>query len=95
MKEKILAIVKEAVIELNEDLDYDSLEDPSEETPLYDGSDESIDSLSLVALVTDIEKRLKKELGQEVILADEEAMNMEQSPYRNLGALAEFALSRT
>ncbi len=94
MQDDILDIVKEAIEELNEDLDYEILEDVNDATPLFDGSDDSIDSLSLVSLITDIEKRLKKELGKPVVLADESAMAMEESPYRNVGALLSFIQAR-
>jgi acyl carrier protein len=90
----VLKEIKAAVEELNEDLDYESLENVSENTPLFDQSGDSIDSLSLVTLITDLETRLKKALGKPIVLADEGAMAMEQSPYRNVGALLEFTLVR-
>lgn len=95
MRNEIFEIVTEAVEDLNDDLDYESLEEPDESTVLFDGSEDSIDSLSLVSLLTSIEKRLKRKLGKTVILADEEAMAMAESPYRSIGALVEFALQRS
>jgi len=95
VKDLVLTEIKAAVEELNEDLDYESLENVSENTPLFDQSEDSIDSLSLVTLITDLEKRLKKALGKPIVLADESAMAMAQSPYRNVGALLEFVLERT
>ena len=93
MRDKIFAIVKEAVTELNEELDYDSLKNITEETTIF-GGDEGIDSLSLVSLVTDVEAAIFDQLDQTVSLADETAMSMRNSPYRNVGALVDFALSK-
>jgi acyl carrier protein len=95
VKDLVLTEIKAAVEELNEDLDYESLENVSEATPLFDQTGNSIDSLSLVTLITDLEKRLKKALGKPVVLADESAMALEESPYRNVGALLEFILERS
>lgn len=96
MNDEILEIIKEAIEDLNEDLDYDSLEDVNKKTVIYDGSEASIDSLSLVALLTDIEKKLKKHFKKSVILADEKAMSMpkEERPYRNVEALLAYAVEK-
>ena len=94
MNEQVFALVKEAVEELNEDLDYDSLESPNASTVLFDESEDSIDSLSLVTLLTDIEKQLHKLFDKEVVIADEQAMAMDESPYRSVGSLIEFIETR-
>lgn len=93
MRDKILNIIKEAVSDINEELDYDSLQNPSENTPIF-GGDDGIDSLSLVMLVTEIESSLFDQLDLSISLADEKAMSMRNSPYRSVGALLEFALSK-
>lgn len=93
MRDKIFSIIKEAVTELNEELDYDTLKDVSEDTPIFGGED-GIDSLSLVTLVTDVESSIFDELALSISLADEKAMSMRNSPYRSVGALLEFALSK-
>jgi len=93
VRDKIFSIIKEAITELNEELDYDTLKDVSEETQIF-GGDDGIDSLSLVTLVTEVESSIFDELEQSISLADEKAMSMRNSPYRNVGALLEFALSK-
>jgi len=93
MREKIFLIIKEAVTELNEELDYDTLKNVSEDTPIFGGGD-GIDSLSLVTLVSDIESVIFEELDKTISLADEKAMSMRHSPYRNVGALLDFALGK-
>lgn len=93
MRDKIFSIIKEAVTELNEELDYDTLKNVSEDTPVFGGED-GIDSLSLVTLVTEVESGIFDELELSISLADEKAMSMRNSPYRSVGALLEFALSK-
>tara|TARA_R110001592_G_scaffold181401_1_gene424170 strand:- start:2615 stop:2908 length:294 start_codon:yes stop_codon:yes gene_type:complete len=93
VRDKILTIIKEAVTDLNEELDYDSLKNISENTTIF-GGDDGIDSLSLVMLVTEIESLVFDQLNLSISLADEKAMSMRNSPYRSVGALLDFALSK-
>ncbi|MGI9326444.1 MAG: hypothetical protein ACR2PZ_14575 [Pseudomonadales bacterium] len=89
LKDNILATVCAAVTELNEELEYEHLNQPQPNTVLYDG-DNALDSLSLVTLIVDIETRIADEFEQEVLLASEKAMSMRNSPYRSVAALVEF-----
>ena len=93
MRDKVLDIVKSAVDDLNQELGYQELENPSEVTGLH-GNDGGIDSLSLVSLIVDIESNVGNEFGKEVVLADEKAMSQRNSPYRNVGALVDFIMER-
>ncbi len=93
MRDKIFKIINNAINELNEELDYDSLRNVNEETPIFGGT-EGIDSLSLVLLVTEVEAGIYNELDKSITLADEKAMSMHNSPYRSVGALLDFTLQR-
>ena len=93
MQEKVLELVREAVEDLNEELQYESLNAPTPETPIF-GDDDGIDSLSLVRLVVDLEQRVQESLGTEVSLTDERAMSARRSPYRSVGALTDFIVER-
>jgi acyl carrier protein len=93
VRDKIFSIIKEAVTDLNEELDYDSLKNVTEDTTIF-GGDDGIDSLSLVMLVTEVESSVFDELNLSISLADEKAMSMRNSPYRSVGALLDFALSK-
>lgn len=90
-RDAISAIIKDAIIELNEELDYDHLRTPNDATVLFEG-DDSLDSLSLVSLIVDIEARVGDNFEVDVVLASEKAMSMQNSPYRNVGALTQFVL---
>ena len=90
-RDTIAGIIKDAIVELNEELDYDQLRAPNDATVLFEG-DDSLDSLSLVSLIVDIEARVGDNFEVEVVLASEKAMSMKNSPYRNVGALTQFVL---
>ena len=93
MREEAFFLVKAAIEELNEELDYDSLRDVTEATPLY-GGDDSIDSLSLVALVVGLEQQVEKAFGKRISLADQKAVSMRHSPYRTAGSLVDLISAR-
>ncbi|MFK7816149.1 MAG: hypothetical protein AB8B92_07420 [Gammaproteobacteria bacterium] len=92
MKEKIIKIISDALTELNEELDYDSLKNITDATEIF-GGDDGLDSLSLVRLVTEVEMNVNDEFDSSVLLASEKAMSMRNSPYRNVGSLTEFVIS--
>ena len=89
MREQIFTLVRDAVTDLNDELQYETLEKPTEDTVLF-GGDDGIDSLSLVRLVVDIEQRIQEEIGKKASLTDERAMSAKRSPYRSVGALTDF-----
>jgi acyl carrier protein len=93
VRDRVLAIVRSAVDDLNEELGYPELENPRDSTPLH-GDEAGIDSLSLVSLVVDLEGRVASELGREIVLADEKAMSSRNSPYRTVGSLVDFIVER-
>jgi len=93
MRAEVFKVVQRAVETLNEELEYDSLRKVTDETPIF-GGEEGIDSLSLVTLVVGLERDIEAAFGKRVALADEKAMSMRNSPYRNVGALVDFILQR-
>ena len=92
-RRRVSDLVREAVQRLNRELHYDSLRDPKRETPLF-GGESSIDSLSLVSLVVELETRVEEEFGRDVVLADAGAMSSRRSPYRTVGSLTDLVLER-
>lgn len=93
MREQVSELVKEAVSDLNDELQYESLNNLSDETAIF-GDEDGIDSLSLVRLVVDIEQRVQESLEHQVSLTDEKAMSARRSPYRSVGALTDFILEQ-
>ena len=91
MRDQIFKIIESVVAEINEELDYDSLRNVTEETTLF-GGDEGVDSLSLVFIVTNVERGIYEQLDRSISLTNEKAMSMRNSPYRNVGALLDYAM---
>lgn len=90
--ESVLQIVQQAISELNEELEYEHLNEVDRDTPIFEG-DLALDSLSLVTLVVDIEDKISDVYDCDVVLASDKAMSMLNSPYRNVGALTDFILA--
>ena len=93
MREAVLKLVKDAVQELNEELESEILENPDENTPIF-GGENGIDSLSLVSLIVSIESETEDVLDHRVLLSDEKAMSQRNSPYRTVGTLTDFIVAR-
>lgn len=93
MKEQVFEIIKAAIEELNEELEYEELEDVTADTPIF-GGEMGIDSLSLVSLVVEVEGNVNEAFDANVTLADEKAMSSRNSPYRNVSAFTDFVLER-
>ena len=88
-----LELVITTVSEEADDLAYDELRAPTAETALF-GGEAGVDSLSLVRLVAAVERAAEVRIGKNVVLADERAMSMRNSPFRTVGALASLLYQR-
>ena len=93
MKENIFEIISEAITELNEELEYEELENVTADTAIF-GGESGIDSLSLVSLVVEVEGQVNDEFDANVTLADEKAMSSRNSPYRNVSAFTDFIIEK-
>jgi acyl carrier protein len=89
--------IEELVIQTLEDvLDGLGREQPAQvdgRTVVF-GADGLLDSMGLVALITDLEERIENDLGRSVVLADERAMSRERSPFRTVERLAQHVVNR-
>lgn len=92
-RKDVFALVATAIHDLNEELEYPTLAHVTEDTPIFGGED-SIDSLSLVRLLVDVESRLMTACSLPISLADEKAMSWHNSPYRTVGTLVDFIVSK-
>lgn len=91
MREQVLKIIEAVIQQINEELDYDSLREVTLETILF-GGDGGVDSLSLVFIVSNVEKEIYGQLGKSISLANEKAMSMRNSPYRSVGTLLDYTM---
>ena len=85
-----MTLLTECLEELAEQSERPLPDPVSEATPLM-GEAAALDSLGLVNLIVDLEGRLLDDFDVEVTLADERAMSLEDSPFRTVGTLAEYA----
>jgi len=58
------------------------------------GDGAKLDSLGLVNLIVAIEQEMEDEWDVSIALADEKAMSQRRSPFRTLGALIDYIVSR-
>jgi acyl carrier protein len=93
MKQKIFELVKTSLEELNEELEYGSLANVTWETSIA-GGESALDSLSLVTLIAGLETKIEKEFNKKILLADEKAISVRNSPFRNMGSLVDFIAER-
>jgi acyl carrier protein len=89
MKDALVQLIVKVASELD-DLDAAVRDGLSEGTKLF-GSEGILDSMGLVSLVVAVEQAIDDEYGVAVALADERALSQRHSPYRTIGALAEYA----
>ena len=85
MIKKIGQIICETLVELNEELENENFEKPTNKTKLYGTN--GMDSLALVSFITDLEERISDEFEKDIVLADEKAMSAKTSPFRSVESL--------
>ncbi|MEX0331034.1 MAG: hypothetical protein AB3N64_06370 [Puniceicoccaceae bacterium] len=93
MQDTINQLIYTSLADLAEDFDIPGLENPDPETRLY-GQKSVLDSMALVALVADLEGRVREAFGKDVILADERAMSRRLTPFARVGTLADYIEER-
>jgi hypothetical protein len=89
MKEKITEALYAAIDDVNRERPSDRQLSKSPETALY-GSASDLDSLGLVNFVVAAEQRILAAFGKTLVLADDRALAQEPSPFRSVGALADY-----
>lgn len=92
MINSLIAIIREASVETRPEL-AEAIDQHGKDTVLF-GPNGYVDSLGLVTLVAAVEREIEDRFDAFVILADERAMSREKSPFRTVGALAEYAAER-
>lgn len=88
MQEKITQCIHQAVSMINTTLVNKLPLDMGRECPLY--ANGALDSISLVTLISFVEQSIEDELGQPIILANEKAMSMRNSPFLSIGSLGDY-----
>lgn len=93
MFENIKTIIEVAIRQqdllLDEPIDLSRAEDSA----LY-SDDGTIDSLTLVSIIVDIEQQIRDQFGVEVHLADTTDLPQSATPFSTLGTLSEYVMGR-
>ena len=88
-KSEIFHIVEEQLKSLNNTLPDDQKFNVNDETILF-GRGSSIDSLSLVSVIVDLETYFLDEHNLDVCITDDRAMTREISPFENVKNLVDY-----
>ena len=89
MTSKVLDAVFYAIEEINQQLPKEQQLDKSTDVVIF-GISGRLDSLGLVTLIVAIEQRIEEEFGVTITLTDEGAISQRDSPFRTIGALADY-----
>lgn len=93
LKEQVIEVICEALREQNLSGANAELASPSSETRLL-GEKSALDSIGLVSLIVDLEEKIADKFGRSVVLADERAMSLRQSPFRRVDSLADHIVQK-
>lgn len=91
MRADVVSLIADALRDLDGHTRVPPPEVLSPETPLF-GRDGLLDSLGLVTLIVSVEQAIEDRFGVRVSLADDRAMSQARSPFRTVGALADYAV---
>ena len=89
LREAAMGIVLDALESLNQELDLSDRVAVGPTTPLF-GSDATMDSLSLVSLIVDVETALTLKYDAPISLTDDRAMSREISPFDDVATLTDY-----
>jgi acyl carrier protein len=88
-KQEIITIVINQLEQLNETFPDVQKIVVTDQTVLF-GSGSSIDSLSLVSVIVDLEMLFSDEYGFDISLTDDRAMTREISPFDSVSSLSDY-----
>lgn len=89
MNEKVLECIYTAIDEVNLERSGKAPLAKASDTPIF-GPSSDLDSLELVNFVVLAEDSLERAFDAPVLLSGEQAFDAEPSPFRSVGALAEY-----
>lgn len=89
MKEQVLECLYAAIDDANGDRDGKPPLEKSPDTPIQGGAS-GLDSLGLVNFIVATEEEVERRFGAQLMLADDRSLSQEPSPFRSVGALADY-----
>ena len=91
-KQQILDAIYNAIDEINEQQEDTDLKIEKKLSAILFGQKGSLDSLGLVSFIMALQEIILELFDVEIMLADERTLAQENSPFRTVGALAEYIL---
>ena len=88
---RVIEIIQAALRNLNDELPADKRVPIAADTPLF-GPDATLDSLSLVSVIVDVEAGVADGFSRPVSLTDDEAMGQPVSPFSSVATLADYVV---
>ena len=88
-REDVLEVIFDAVDNLNRQRAKDQKLPKSTETVLM-GENGNLDSLGLVNLIVAVEEKIEEQFTTSVVLSDQSLILSTTSPFRTIGALADY-----
>ena len=92
-RDTVVQIILDALTDLNKELPEAERVAVAEDTLLF-GTDASLDSLSLVSVIVDVEGGVATQFSTPVALTDDEAMSQEISPFSSVTILADYIVKK-
>ena len=93
MKEQIINLILETLDEMSKSGEFTyETETLNVDTPLYGGTEGTLDSLGLVRLIVAVEQGIQDQLNATVALADQKALSQTRTPFRSVNTLADHAV---
>lgn len=86
--ERIRKAVYDVIDEVNKQMPSGVQVEKSPDAALYGGSSK-LESLDFVTFIMEVEEKIQKEFGVELLLTDENLLSKEVSPFRTVGTLVE------
>ena len=91
-KENIIELIYDAFDEINDNLPNNKKLVKTEDEKIF-GQAGKLDSLGLVNLIVQIETLLYEKFDVLIVLADEKAMSLQNSPFRDVSSLSNYIFS--
>lgn len=86
--------IKELIVQsLKENFPEYYEEKLNDDTPIFGGKSK-LDSLGLVTFLITLEQKIEDNLGKKITIADEKAISMKNSPFRDVNTLKNFIFEK-
>ena len=89
MCEQVIQAIYLVIDEVNGQFPKEQRLNRSEDTVLV-GPSSRLNSLGVISFIVATEQKIEESFGKQVTLTDERTLSMDESPFRNIGMLAEY-----